>query len=511
MTSEEKDILLLEKDALLLEQQKQNDAQQKQIEELKFQLDQLRKLVFGSKRERVRLHTNPDQGNLFGHNTSEPKQEEQISETKLIKKGKPSRKGITRNTFPSQLAREEKYIYPDNYDEINDEIIGEDVTEILDYKAASLSVKKIIRPICKTKDKKINQAPIPPRIIPKGMVDESVISHIINEKIQHHNPLFRQAKKLKQQGLSFVKKTNIENWFSKGIEALVPLYHLHEQEVLSQDYLQVDESGIKVLQKNKKDSAHRGQMWVANDPITKSVLFKYDPSRSTQAATTFLKNFKGSNLQSDGYSVYENIAKQKHVNLIYCAAHARRKFKEALDKKEHPKLCEQGLSFYQDLYALERNFRESKLDHKQREEKRKQLSIPVLIKFKEWLDLQINNPEIIPDDRLAKAIAYTYKRWNGLIAYCQDGRLEIDNNLVENTIRPLALGRKNYLFAGSDYGAQNLAIGYSLVNTCIKNNINPEKYLCWVLKKIANNKVNDEAKNWLPQNLNEDNYQKLKI
>lgn len=512
MTSAEKDTLLIEKDKFIAEQQKQNVEQQKQIEELKFQLAQLRKLVFGSKREKVILNTDPNQVNLFGdqHNVTEP-QAEHPNHTKASKKPKPSRKGIKRNAFPEQLPRVEQYIYPDDYNEQTDQIIGEDVTEILDYTEASLSVIKIIRPICKTKEEKIVQAPIPPRIIPKGMVDESVIANLINEKIQHHNPLYRQTKKLKQQGLSFVKKSNTESWFSKGLDALVPIYNLHEQEVLRQDYLQVDESGIKVLHKNKIGSTHRGQMWVAHDPIHKSVLFEYHPSRSNDAGFSFLNDFAGSYLQSDGYSVYETIAKKKQIKLIYCAAHARRKFKEALDKKEHPKLCEQGLYFYQQLYRLERSFRESKLSHKQREKERKKDAIPILKKFKEWLELQLDNKEILPDDRLAKAIAYTYKRWEGLIAYCNDGRLEIDNNLIENTIRPLALGRKNYLFAGSDYGAQNLAIGYSLVNTCIKNNVNPSRYLCWVLKKIAANKVDDKAIAWLPQNLNQEIHQLLKI
>jgi len=504
VTSAEKDILLIEKDKLIAEQQKQ-------IDELKFQLEQLRKLVFGSKRERVILNENPNQGNLFGDPTADSAQSEASAPAKVVKKAKSSRKGIRRNAFPSQLPRNEQYIYPDGYDEQNDQIIGEDVTEILNYIEASLSVKRIIRPICKSKEEKISQAPIPPRIIPKGMVDESVIAHLINEKIQHHTPLYRQAKKLKQHGLSFVKKSNIESWFGKGIDALVPLYNLHTNEVLRQDYLQVDETGIKVLQKNKIGSAHRGQMWVANDPLNKAVLFSYNPSRSNEAGSSFLRDFAGSYLQSDGYSVYENIAKQKQLKLIYCAAHARRKFKEALEKKEHPKLCEQGLSFYQKLYALERSFRESKLSYEERKIKRQEHSIPILEEFKDWLDTQTNNPEILPNDRLGKAISYTYKRWGGLIEYCNDGRLEIDNNLVENTIRPLALGRKNYLFAGSDYGAQNLAIGYSLVNTCIKNNINPAKYLCWVLKKIAANKVDNKAITWLPQNLNEENYQLLKI
>lgn len=492
-----------EKDSLIFELKRQN-------EELKFQLNQLRKLVYGAKRERVVLES-AGQGNLFGEQQQVHAISEATVQTKVVKKTKPSRKGIKRNVFPAHLERIEQTIYPDNYDEESDEIIGQDITEILELKEAPLKVKQIIRFITKSKDQKIHQAAIPPRIIPKGMIDESVIAHIISEKVQHHTPLYRQAKKFKQKGIPFIKKSNVESWFSKGIDALLPLYHLHEEQVLGQDYVQADESSIKVLSKNKPGSSHRGQMWVAHAPLINAALFSYDPSRSNEAGSKFLKEFSGTYLQSDGYSVYENIARQKQTTLIYCAAHARRKFKEALDKKEHPKLCEQGLAFYQKLYALERQFREDALDHEQRLNKRKQLAIPILESFKEWLENQLNNPNILPDDRLSKAIAYTYKRWKGLIEYCEDGRLEIDNNLVENTIRPLALGRKNYLFAGNDYGAQNLAIGYSFVNTCIKNNINAFKYLTWVLKKIAACKVDHNAVNWLPHNLNKDIKVLLKI
>lgn len=502
MTSTEKDILLHQKDLRIAKQQKQ-------IDELSFQVKQFQKLIFGSKRERTVLNRNPAQGHLFENTLKEAvlTASETTFDRPIIKK---SRKGVKRNKFPANLERTEQVIYPEGYEAESVEVIGEDVTEILMLKEVNLAVKIIRRPICKSKEQ-IIQAPIPARIIQKGMVDESVIAHIINEKVQHHTPLYRQTKKFKQQGLSFVKKSNIENWFKKGVDALVPLYNLHEEQIMKQDYLQVDESSIKVLSKNKPGSTHRGQMWVANAPDSKAVLFKYDPSRSMEAGSIFLDLFSGSYLQSDGYSAYEKIAKLKQAELIYCAAHARRKFKEALDKKEHPKLCEQGLLFYQELYALERSFKQDNLDHDQRLKHRKQLAVPIFEKFKAWLEKQMNNQEILPDDRLGKAITYTYKRWDGLKKYCEDGRLEIDNNLVENTIRPLALGRKNYLFAGSDYGAQNLAICYSLVNTCLKNNINPSKYLCWVLKKIAANKVNYEAVKWLPQNLSKDNFHLLKI
>ncbi len=532
MANTVKDIEISQKDALIIALQKQNEEQQKLIEEqqkqiseqsrlieeLRFQLDQFRKLVYGAKRERYVSQNNPDQGKLF-NDEAEATEAEVVEQVEVkpnsAAKSKKKQKLVKRNKFPSHLEREVQEIYPEGLDAQTAKVIGKDVTEILVCQQAMFKVKQTVRYRCKVEDDQgqvsIKQVPVEPRIIPKGMVDESVLAHLINEKIQHHTPLYRQTKKFRQMGLDFIKTTTIDGWYSKGLDALMPLYHLFVDEVMSQNYLQVDESSIKVIKNNKVGSTHRGYMWVAHSPSSKAVLFHYDSSRSQTSADQFLASFNGNYLQCDGYAVYDNVAADKQIHQVFCAAHSRRKFKEALDKKEHPKLCEQALWFYQQLYDLERQFREKKLTYEQRQEQRIEKSLPILEQFKEWLDKQCNNMAILPNDRLAKAITYTRKRWTGLIAYCYNGALEIDNNLVENTIRPLALGRKNYLFAGSEHGAYQLAIGYSFVNTCLKNNINPEKYLTWVSKKIANNKVDDKAINWLPHRLDKDTAEKLKI
>lgn len=533
MANAVKDKEILQKDVLIIALQKQNEEQQKQIaeqqkqiaeqsrliEELRFQLDQFRKLVYGAKRERYVSQYNPTQGELFNDEAETTIEVETVEQVKVkpdsAVKSKKKKKRVKRNKFPSHLEREVEEIYPEGLDVQTAKVIGKDVSEILVCQQGMFKVKQTVRYRCKVEDDQgqvsIKQAPVEPRIIPKGMVDESVLAHLINEKIQHHTPLYRQTKKFRQMGLDFIRNTTLDGWYNKGLDALVPLYHLHVDDVMNQDYLQVDESTIKVIKNNKVGSTHRGYMWVAYSPLSKAVLFHYDNSRSQISADQFLATFKGNYLQCDGYAVYDKVVADKQVEQVFCAAHSRRKFKEALDKKEHPKLCEQALWFYQQLYDIEKQFREKKLTYEQRQEQRIEKSLPILRQFKKWLDEQCENTEILPNDRLGKAIAYTRKRWPGLSAYCHNGILEIDNNLVENTIRPLALGRKNYLFAGSEHGAYQLAIGYSFVNTCLKNNINPEKYLTWVLKKIANNKVNQNAISWLPHNLDKVTAEKLKI
>ena len=209
--------------------------------------------------------------------------------------------------------------------------IGEDITEILAYTPGSYHVEQIVRPRHVEKDNEeagVKQANIPPRLIPKGMVDETLVAHLIIEKILFHTPIHRFRKKLKQAEISFISEQNLYNWFHYAAAQLKPLYHLFKADLLNQSYLQCDETRIQVLSKNKPGASLRGQMWVINQPQLQAVLFEYHPSRSAHAAQQLLDGFEGI-LQVDGYSSYETIAKQAPIQLVFCMAHARRKFFDA--------------------------------------------------------------------------------------------------------------------------------------------------------------------------------------
>jgi len=423
---------------------------------LKEEVAQLKKMMFGAKRERFESGQHPDQGKLF--------EEEQVETVSA----EPLKKVVSRKRVKTSLA----------------------------YRPASLYVKEIIRPRVVDKnneDRGVFQASIPSRIVPKGMVDESLIAQIISEKIQFHTPIYRFAKKLKQSGVAFIKENNLHNWFHTGAESLSPLYDLLVKEILSQGYIQADETRIAVLAKNKIGAAHRGQMWAFMSPTIKSVAFNYEPSRSTESAKVVLDNFSGK-LQTDGYSVYETIAKRADIKLSYCMAHARRKFYDAKDTA--PDLANYFLERVQLLYQVEQQCREEDLSFQQRLDIRQKKAIPILEQLQKWLTDQHADRTILPKSLIRKAIDYSLSRWKGLSAYAYDGQLEIDNNLVENTIRPIALGRKNYMFAGSPgshNAAQNLAVLYSIVGTCLKCNVNVYKYLHWILKKVAANKITPQA------------------
>ena len=468
---------------------------------LKEENAQLKKMIFGAKRERFEATQNPLQAKLFEQQEEEHPLVEQAVKPVNRKSGKLSRKGIKRNRFPQNLKRETTTLLPLNVSTSELTQIGEDVTELLAYRPASLYVKEIIRPRLvdkKEEDKGVFQAPIPPRIVPKGMVDESLIAQIINEKIQYHTPIHRFAKKLKQAGVNFITENNLHNWFHTGASSLQPLYDLLIEDILAQGYLQGDETRMIVLAKNKPGAAHRGQMWAFMAPTIKAVVFNYEPSRSTESARVILDNFSGK-LQVDGYVVYETIGKRQDINLSYCMAHSRRKFYDAKDTA--PEIANYFLSQVQILYHIEQQCRDQNFTTQQRLYIRQEKAVPILKALEKWLTQQYADRTILPKSLIRKAIDYALTRWKGLSAYAHDGELEIDNNLVENTIRPIALGRKNYMFAGSHQAAQNLAVLYSIIGTCLKNNINVYTYLHWVLKKVAANKITPQAVDWLPHRI----------
>jgi len=231
------------------------------------------------------------------------------------------------------------------------------------------------------------------------------------------------------------------------------------------------------------------------------VLFSYQRSRSGQSMTEHLGNFKGK-LQVDGYSAYEKLAVLPGMTLFGCWAHARRKFEQA--SKNGQKEADPVLKEIQELYQIERQSRESHLNQDQRLQIRQEKSNEILNRIKSKLD-ELSKKNILPSSTLGEAIAYTLKRWSPLCLYTQHGEVEIDNNLLENDIRPIALGRKNYLFAGSHDSAQRAAMIYSFFATCKMHQINPADWLLDVLLRIEEHNINklDELlpQNWRPQNL----------
>ena len=244
-----------------------------------------------------------------------------------------------------------------------------------------------------------------------------------------------------------------------------------------------DETPIRVLktakQANKKGKAHQGYFWVYYDPGGKQTLFIYDPGRAGKYPSQHLKSFKG-HLQTDGYSVYDAFDQKPDIVLVGCMAHIRRKFEHALGNDKER--ASYALRLIQQLYAIERKARQDQLDPPQRWQLRQQLAQPLMEQLKTWLEQ--NRDQVLPKSNIGKAINYALNRFKYMQRYLEDGKLEIDNNLVENAIRPVAIGRKNYLFAGSPQGAEWAAIIYSLLASAVNCGHNPNEYLKDVLLRL---------------------------
>ncbi len=468
------------------------------IETLQLELLQLRKLIFLSRHEKfVSTTAQPNQPLLFdvaavAETETKTQTIKEHTKTKVSLVGK--HKG--RNGFPAHLRREETVVEPQGLDTGMLKQIGEDLTERLAYKPSELYVKIIRRPkYILEPTQAIVQAPAPVQAIEKCSADNSLLAQIAVEKYVDHLPLYRQIQRYKRQGVT-INDSTVGDWVKALAQCIKPLFDKHVQIVLQSLYLHADETSIKVLDSDKKNASHQGYYWVYLCHNRKLALFDYQPGRGREGPSTILQNFKGY-LQTDGYQVYEKFDGQNGITLFHCMAHARRKFHEA--QQNNPDIAEHALAEIQKLYALERQAKEANLCEQDLAQLRNEQALPILSALGKWMKERYL--EVLPKSAIGKALGYSIERWEKLSLYATTGHLNIDNNPVENTIRPIALGRKNYLFAGSHAAAQRAAMFYSLFATCRMHNINPYQWLSDVLEKLPNWKIN-QIDQLLPQNWN---------
>jgi len=466
---------------------------EEKIFSLQHRVSELERLIFGAKSERFIATTNTEQGNLDFGSSTEHKQEQPQTETiTYIREKSGGNKKPSRQPLPAHLPRIEHIIEPD--EDITGLVkIGEQVTEELEYNPGKLFVNRYVRPkyVKPTKEgnpqdavSKIIIAEMPDRVLPKCMAGPSLLAALIIAKFIDHLPLYRQSQMFRRLGIDLPDST-IGAWMSAVARLIEPLYQAHKRKTLGATYLQADETPIRVLESENPGSTHRGYHWVYQDPLERLVLFDYRQGRGREGPTEILENFKG-HLQTDGYGVYDQFGQREHITLIHCWAHARRKFTDALDSDRVR--ADVALTEIQKLYAVEREIKQLQLSSEQAVEIRKLKSLPVIQALEKWMTETIT--QVLPKSLIAKAIGYTLPRIEALKCYLFDGRLQIDNNLTENAIRPVALGRKNYLFAGSHSAAQHAAIFYSLFATCKAKNINPQTWLTETLIKINSHPIN---------------------
>jgi transposase len=466
---------------------------------LKFQIEQFKRALYGSKKERFIASENPEQLSI-PFDVDEQKVtaavEAVVEEITYKRKKAGAKNHPGRLALPSHLLVNEIILEPtENIEGLK--FIGKEVTDELEYTPAKLHINRFIRNKYITpEDDKGNQevkiASLDFRPIPKCIAGPNLLAQIMVDKFVDHLPLYRQIERFSREGVDIAPST-VDSWVKLTSQLLRPLYECHYQHTVLNGYLQVDESPIKVQDKDKKGATHTGFMWVYHAPILKSVYFDYRKGRAQEGPQEMLNGFEGY-LQTDGYSAYLQFGQKQEITHIGCWAHARRYFEKALDYNKAN--ASHVMVLIQKLYDVERKATLLKLDPAERKNFRLKESHPILNEIGKYIAVQSRIE--LPKSPLGKAYEYCLNRWDTLLDYLKDGDLLIDNNLIENAIRPLALGRKNYLFAGSHDAAKNIAMYYSFFATCKKNEINPLKWLSYVLRNINNTKIQDLHK-LLPQ------------
>jgi transposase len=318
------------------------------------------------------------------------------------------------------------------------------------------------------------KAPVPPPVIKGGFASPEAIAHIAVQKYVMCIPLYRQQQAWKRASILLSRQT-MSNWLLRATrDWLLPVYNALRQLLLKRSVLHADESVLQVLHEDGKSAQSQSRMWLyrtGGDAEMAIVLFEYQPDRSAKRAKAFLAGFKGY-LHTDGYEGYHSLPED--IVVIGCWAHARRKFDEALKAVSKAEQVGSGAVHGQQvcdrLFAIERNLAE--LAPEERLEKRRELATPILDEFYQWLNRQNTGK-----NAFGTAVKYTLGQWKYLERYLLDGRLEISNNRAENSIRPFAVGRKNWLFCNTPAGATASAILYSIVETAKANDLDPYRYL----------------------------------
>lgn len=496
-------------------QRKRIGSQEKRIRSLKKQLafyEEERRLErikrFGASADRgehqyrlfneaeVHEHDAPDDDANEADGTDQVKV---AAHTKRKAKRKPLPKDLPRVVVDHELAADERHC------ECGSELtsIGVQTSEQLDVIPAQAYVIEHRRHSyrCSCCDAAPVAAPLPAQPFPKSIASPGLLAHVATAKYSDGLPLYRQSAMFKRHGIDLPRQTMAGHMVKMG-QVTAPLIEALHQAITGYDVVQVDETPVQVLNEPGKTAQSKSYMWVmkGGPPGQPGILFHYAPSRGGTVAKHLLENFAGY-LQTDGYSGYREVCQSEHVTGVGCLAHARRKFTDAL--KALPKPAQQkktgrvqkALSFVEQLYQIERGQKdatpEARLAVRQIKAK------PVLDRFKAWLDRQ----SIAPQSLLGKAIHYAIAEWPRLIVYVEDGRINIDNNLVENAIRPFAVGRKAWLFSSTQDGATASANLYSLVASARANGHNEYAYLKYVFTHLPAAKTDDDIAALLPWRL----------
>jgi len=471
-------------------------AQRVELEHLKLLIAKLRRMQFGRSSEKLEREIAQHELQL---------EELEISQDRILatlRAARPEPAAPKRQALPEHLPRERRVYQPacscpDCGGSMRQ--IGEDVSEMLEHVPEQFKVIRIVRPkLACERCERIVQQSAPSRPIARGMAGPGLLAHILVSKYCDHLPLYRQSQIYARQGVELERSTMAE-WVGQVFELVDPLIESLGRYVLGANKLHADDIPIPVLDPGR-GRTKTGRLWTyvrddrpAGSTDPPAVLFRYSPDRKGEHPQGHLKRFAGI-LQADAYSGFNDLYERGAILEAACWAHARRAFYDLHQSTNSP-IAGEALERIAELYEIETDIRGQLPEERQRQ--RQAHAQPLLESLRAWLQQTL--ARVSKKSELAQAIGYVLSRWTALTRYCSDGRIEMDNNAAERALRAVALGRKNFLFAGSEAGGERAAAMYSLIGTAKLIGLDPEAYLRHVLERIADHPINriDELLPWL--------------
>lgn len=492
---------------MLLGMENKNDLEKEQLKatinkleleivELRARIQQLLHERYSKKSEKLAEEELPimDEANVTPEEAATIQETEQEISVSGYTRGKPRRKPIAaefaRETIIHDLPLEQQICSCGG----NLHCVGEDLHEQLDYIPAKIKVLVHVRKKygCRNCEIGITIAPIAKDFIPKSLAAPGLLTHVILSKYEDHIPLYRQEKIWQRLGIELARST-LCNWALLAAQGLQVLSQLQQEELLQLNYIRADETPVQVMEEKEIRTSKRAYMWLFASGRKEKAIFVYHfaMSRAGSVPERILGNFKGF-LQTDGFSGYNSVVTKNNIAHVGCMAHARRKFVAIVKATTKTGAAHYAVAVIAKLYRIEQEIKEKNLDILAIKDYRQQYAKPILQEFKIWLSQK--QTQAPPQSPLGKAVFYFLEHWNELVAYLEQGFIDIDNNFTEQRIKPFAVGRKNWLFMGNERGGEAAAIFFGLIESAKANGLNTYAYFRYIMTQMPLiNQHNKEA------------------
>ena len=473
------------------------------VDQLRYQIAELKRNRFGSRSEKF---NNPMQNVLDFNETNDPIDVAGMPE---LEAEIPSHKRKKKSRSTKELPKRIEIIPVDEADRQcacgeTRQLIRYEVSEKIDYHPATFEFVEERREVvaCKKScDNSIIMAKVPKCILPKVPVTDSLLAHIIVSKCDDRQPLNHLEQQFSSRNGVNISRQSMSRWFIKSASPLTPILNALKESIIDYNIGSLDATTLQVLKEPDRKATTKSYVYCfrGGDPGKESIIYEYNEKEHKKFVKDWFEGFSGA-VHSDADSFFNGLYAREDVWPLLCNAHARRKYEAITKTSLQEGLAHEAMCFYSQLYKIERMAKAKNYSHEQIKQTRQEQSVPILVKFKAWLEQK--NQLVPPKAPIAQAINYTLRHWEGLIRYCEDGRYSIDNNHTEREIKPFVIARKNFMFSASQEGARALCLHFSLIRSAKLHKLDPYRYYVEIMKKVPYCEKVEDYEALLPWNIN---------